>query len=113
MSSRFEKPRPSDGIFLHRAEMGTALLAALHDQLFLEDEGDRHMSYSLAMVSFRITDTRLLHTNRDGPVAGGVHVFTGMELASVIAGGKVATQTDHNPGTDSPHDSGRNLNCYG
>ncbi len=54
----------------------------------------------------------VLFANCDGPVAAGVHVFTGAELASKTASGKVLTQTDHNPGTDSPHGCGRNSNYY-
>jgi hypothetical protein len=54
----------------------------------------------------------VLFANCDGPVAAGVHVFTGAELAAQTAGGKVVTQTDHNPGTDSPHGCGRNSNYF-
>lgn len=54
----------------------------------------------------------ILFANCDGPVAAGVHVFTGAELASMTSGGKVVTQTDHNPGTDSPHGCGRNSNYF-
>jgi hypothetical protein len=54
----------------------------------------------------------ILFANCDGPVAAGVHVFTGAELASMTTGGKTVTQTDHNPGTDSPHGCGSNSNYY-
>ena len=54
----------------------------------------------------------ILFANCDGPVAAGVHVFTGAELASPTLGGKVLTETDHNPGTDSPTGCGRNSNYY-
>jgi hypothetical protein len=36
----------------------------------------------------------ILFANCDGPVAAGVHVFTGAELASMTAGGKAVTRTD-------------------
>jgi hypothetical protein len=54
----------------------------------------------------------ILFANCDGPVAAGVHVFTGAELASATRGGTVLTETDHNPGTDSPTGCGRNSNYY-
>jgi hypothetical protein len=54
----------------------------------------------------------LLFANCDGPVAAGVHVFTGAQLASQTGGGKMLTETDHNPGTDSPHGCGGNSNYF-
>jgi hypothetical protein len=54
----------------------------------------------------------VLFANCDGPVAAGLHAFTGAELAAMTAGGKVMTQTDHNPGIDSPRGCGRNSNYY-
>jgi hypothetical protein len=54
----------------------------------------------------------ILFANCDGPVAAGVHVFTGAELTSMTTGGKAVTQTDHNPGTDSPHGCGGNSNYF-
>jgi hypothetical protein len=54
----------------------------------------------------------VLFANCDGPVAAGVHVFSGADLAARTAGGKALTQTDHNPGTDSPHGCGGNSNYY-
>jgi hypothetical protein len=53
-----------------------------------------------------------LFANCDGPVAAGVHVFTGAQLAAQTAGERVLTATDHNPGTDSPHGCGSNSNYY-
>jgi hypothetical protein len=53
-----------------------------------------------------------LFANCDGPVAAGVHVFKGADLASQTGGGKVLTQTDHNPGTNSPTGCGSNSNYY-
>jgi len=54
----------------------------------------------------------LLFANCDGPVAAGVHVFTGSDLASKTGAGKVVSETDHNPGTDSPTGCGSNSNYY-
>ncbi len=53
-----------------------------------------------------------LFANCDGPVAAGVHVFTGAELAAQTASGKIISATDHNPGTDSPHGCGSNSNYF-
>ena len=50
--------------------------------------------------------------NCDGPVAAGVHVFNAGDLAAKTAGGHVHTETDHNPGTDSPHGCGSNSNYF-
>jgi hypothetical protein len=54
----------------------------------------------------------LLFANCDGPVAAGVHVFTGADLASRIQEAQALTQTDHNPGIDSPHGCGGNSNYF-
>jgi hypothetical protein len=53
-----------------------------------------------------------LFANCDGPVAAGVRVFHGSDLAAQTSGGKVLTQTDHNPGTDSPTGCGSNSNYF-
>jgi hypothetical protein len=54
----------------------------------------------------------VLFANCDGPVAAGVHVFTGADLASKTSGGRVLTETDHNPGTDSPTGCGSNSDYF-
>ena len=50
--------------------------------------------------------------NCDGPVAAAVHVFNAGDLAAKTTGGHVHTETDHNPGTDSPHGCGSNSDYY-
>jgi hypothetical protein len=54
----------------------------------------------------------VLFANCDGPVAAAVHVFKGADLASKTGNGKILTNTDHNPGTDSPVGCGGNSNYY-
>jgi hypothetical protein len=53
-----------------------------------------------------------LFANCDGPVAAGVHVFAGADLASKTSNGQVLMETDHNPGTDSPTGCGSNSNYF-
>lgn len=52
----------------------------------------------------------LLFANCDGPVAAGVHVFTGAQLRA--APGGLLTHEDNSPGVDSPTGCGRNSQYY-
>lgn len=53
---------------------------------------------------------KLIFANCDGAVAAAVHSFTGAQLRNATGQGRPFQESDHHPGTDSPHGCGSNSN---
>ena len=52
-----------------------------------------------------------IHANCDGPVAAGIHVFTGLQLKAILTNKTFATR-EYNPGVDSAAGCGNNSRYF-